>query len=64
MVGLVDSRPVTQMGMNMLTFPTGLSALTWTIWLGGGGGVWMQAPTQGTSRNSETSLPENSSGSR
>ena len=34
-----------------------------TIWFGSGGGVWMHAPTQGTSRKSVTFVPENSSGS-
>ena len=54
----VDILPVTQIGENTVTFATGLSGFTWTIWFGGGGGVWMHAPTQGTSRNSVTCLPE------
>ena len=57
-------RPVTHTGVKSPLNSNGVSALTYTIWLGGGGGVWMQAPTQGTSRNSVICLPENSSGSR
>ena len=39
------SRPVTQTAEKTVTFVMGLSDFTCTIWFGGGGGVWMQAPT-------------------
>ena len=37
--------PVTQIGAKTARLAKGLSAFTCTIWLGGGGGLWMQAPT-------------------
>jgi len=39
LLATVDIRPVTQIGANRVTLPTGLSDLTCTIWFGGGGGV-------------------------
>ena len=34
-----------------------VSVVTKTIWLGGGGGTWMQAPTKGTSRKAVVPTP-------
>ncbi len=54
--------PVTQTAWNNFSLSKLVSGLTWTIWFAGGGGVWIHASTKGTSRNSLTLVPSNSSG--
>jgi hypothetical protein len=36
--------PLTHTGSMVFKPATGLRAITWIIWLAGGGGTWMQAP--------------------